>query len=76
MAEDKPLLDELRADSYDARVCTVCTWIISQPNAETWDAAFQDSGIGPAAIYRGMKKRGYRFTKSPVETHRRDKHRG
>ena len=77
MAEDAGLLAELLADSQIApnNVCSVCTWLQTQPNAAIWDKAFRDEQIRPAAIFRKMKTLGFTKTKAPVENHRRAGHR-
>lgn len=69
------LIGELLADSGNRAIgCLACAWLKDRDDKDQWQAAMENPAISTAAIVRGMKARGFPYSKPP-STHRAEKHR-
>lgn len=66
------LLEELRADQPTGTGCSVCNFLSTRPEPEQaeWAEAMRDRSYSIPALHRALKKRGYKYTESPIKTHR------
>lgn len=71
------LLEEIKADTTGSGMgCATCAWIASRDadEAAEWRAAIADKTYSGAAIWRAMKRRGFRLSNSALTAHRSQGH--